>query len=152
MRGALQRIVIVACVLSGTLVGCERSETEQRQFSSLQEAIRAGATAANGYLPTFLPDSAQRIFYASNVDTNEAWVTFEFKPDDGAWFANECGAPVDFESLRLRAPRLPAWPLWLESSGLPQAQPADWRIGRCTDGGFAAVNSGAGLAAYWRTG
>lgn len=132
------------------LASCERIETQERQFLSLAQAQSAGAVGPDALLPAFLPVSARNIRFSSNLDTNERWITFEFSAGDAKSLFGACGRPIESSALHVRAPPRGKWPAWLTSTTTPAAIPVNWYIGECDDGGAAAIDTAAGVAAYWR--
>jgi hypothetical protein len=82
MRVGRFSIVLIAALVGGCdwllLMSHEMLESH---YATYEEVIRDGAVV-RGWIPAFLPHSAEQIREVHNIDTNEAWVFFEFAEED----------------------------------------------------------------------
>lgn len=133
-------------LLLTSLSACEQSIKQSNIYSTYTEASAAGALAY-GLLPTFLPQSSQRIQEMHGHQTHDLLVTFAYAPDDKAAMLTKCKS---IAATDLRYPRAFAeW--WPEDLRTASYQAATYEYYHCTeDGGYLAINKAQSIAYFWR--
>jgi hypothetical protein len=75
-------VVAVLIILVGIVALFAWMENPSAEYESFGDAVRAGAVGPNGWIPEFLPKSAEQIVERHNIDTNESSLTFQFSGSD----------------------------------------------------------------------
>ena len=78
-------------ILLGALLLCACSDDVQTTYANRQEALENGLVA-RGWLPEFIPGSAEHIRTSNNLDLNTSSGSFRFKPEDWGAFAAQLKA------------------------------------------------------------
>lgn len=109
----VRRMVFVGALGVASLSGCDRSDILQSYYPTYEAAVQDGAIG-RGWVPGFLPRSAQQIREVHNLDTNETWVAFDFVWEDGTLLEAACTS-VSVELVILPRERsteayVPWWP------------------------------------------
>jgi hypothetical protein len=125
------------------------SDRVTQTFANLDQARHQGMIA-RGWIPSWLPASANHITVSYDLDTNEVWLTFSLLPDAQLELRNDLVlAPLTGD--RVRHPGIP-WPRFLvgaldqrevEKEGYITFVSVDRQW-------FAAVHSAAGKYFLWR--
>ena len=110
-------------------------------YADLEEAREEGGVQ-KGWVPSFLPPSSTRIHERHDLDTNEVWGAFEFKPDE-AEILRERLTPLarsDLAGLTVRSPGggVDWWPKEL-TGALPNDETAYWDVLIGQDKGFFII-------------
>jgi hypothetical protein len=136
-------------VLSGLgflwcLASLEVTSIEYKDYADAQRGIEAG------WLPEWFPESARRIQESHDIDTNRAFATFEFDPEEA--FYVDCKHVVVGKPMFPRPDQLPWFPRFVKG-GLKRVHDSpSLEFFRCDEGNSAravAVDSTSGVAYIW---
>ena len=140
-----QSVIGAAVVLS---VACGSIE-EPTNFYESRDALVADGAVDHGWVPPWLPDSAQGIHESHNLDTNEVWMRFRLDADDMG-FVKVCAPSFVADVRTAHGPRLarPDW--WVSWEPYDwEGYDCKWRFGEATRTASLVVAQSEGVALYW---
>jgi hypothetical protein len=137
--------LIVLCLVCTACSGPDINEVALRD---LEDAKAKGVLREGGWLPSYLPTSSNRIRLRYDVDTNEVWVSFEWKGHDPEPLAEECRTTAPSE-VRLVRTQPSWWPEALSSQRRPSQLPTSYTYHACTDGSFVALSQTGETSYSW---
>ena len=140
--GMKKRTVPVFFLLALTSCG----DIVERYYPGYDSANASGAVE-RGWIPGWLPKSAQNINEAHSIDTNESLLSFEFQTAEWESIPHQC---MGIAHSALREPGIQAewWPRVLRQRASPTTQLGYFS---CENGSaFMAVNYAEGHVYYWR--
>jgi hypothetical protein len=150
MRCAARRLLIL--MLFAALAHCAKSEVVTASYASRAEARSSGAID-RGWVPTWVPESAEDIREAHGTDSRRRWGLFNFAPVDGdAIRAALDPAPVSLAGLDSGMPsRVEWWPVILRGTlDAEKIKSAALEAYRTKTGNLVVVvNWKQGRAYYW---
>lgn len=126
------------------LTGC--GDIVERYCASYDSAKASGAMK-RGWIPGWLPKSAQNINEAHSIDTNESLLSFEFSSADWESIQHRC-VGIAYSALREPGIKAEWWPRVLPESALSAAQLGYYSCENRS--AFMAVNYLERHAYYWR--
>lgn len=134
------------------LAACGRLDVTENRYRDTRSAISAGAIE-RGWIPVFLPLSANEIIEQHNLDTNEVLLRFLMDQSDIGSIAKSCQRT---ERLTITFPRKGAshwWPESLTEKGANLQQRVNGHeYYHCNDGGFIVVERSGHEVFYWHLG
>ena len=144
---------IGALVTSLICAGCDVVEERHPDYNSAVDL------RTRGWMPSFVPRSAQTIVARYDADTNAELMMFELSPSDFDQMIRSCSS-TGVEQISLprrslthslagRGPRIRWWPKALSNGTKPL--PSDYTYHKCIadDGGFLAITQDKKRAFYW---
>lgn len=139
----------VLAVLALTLAACD--DMSASSYTSLADARNDGAIS-RGWIPSFLPEGTFEIREVHNLDTNETWGTFRFKPEEKTEVLRQLTNLIELDAShrRFRAPDVPWWPKSLQGPIDPSQmqrlglEPYGWG-----PGSLLAIDSKENRAFFW---
>lgn len=141
---------LLAVVILTMIAACERTEVVESVYANAQAAILAGAIE-RGWIPSFLPPSAQDIHERHNLDTNEVWLRYSMDTGDLGSFAKSCHRIDAAEAAFPRESAAGWWPAPLleARAGNQQSKAREYAHYRCENGGAMAIQGEEGQVFYW---
>lgn len=95
---SLAKFLVGALALMGIVLGgiqyLKYMENPKSKFSSITEMEASGIVDA-GWLPGYLPQTANQIEERHNIDTNEVWISFRYMAGDEKSVESECEKIVE---------------------------------------------------------
>lgn len=136
----------LAILFIAGFTACEQFSKQENIYSTYTEASASGAISY-GFLPKFMPTSAQRIQEMHGRTSNDLLVTYAYAPADKAAMLAKCQA---IAAKDLRYPQhLTEW--WPEDLRGAAYQSSAYEYFHCTgEGGFLAINAAQSIAFFWR--
>lgn len=87
-------LVVIFAIAITWVVGMKSLEVTSESYGSYSEVAAIAGIFDAGWIPIWLPKSAINIKEAHDVDTNEAWLTFNFSSSD-TFFSSCISIPRD---------------------------------------------------------
>ena len=138
--------------LAGAATQCSSLEVVTASYASRSDARESGAID-RGWIPSWLPDSAQDIREAHGLDSNRRWGLFNFAPAEADRIRSVLHAePISLAGVRCDMPaRVEWWPRMLRGE-LDRARIKDAALEAYrtrSDNLVVVVNWKQGRAYYW---
>ena len=150
MRSAARWLTMVSLAVAAAQ--CSSLDVVTASYASRSEARESGAID-RGWIPTWLPESAQDIREAHGLDSNRRWGLFNFAPAEADRIRAALHAePISLTGVRCEMPaRVEWWPRILRGQ-LDQARIKDGALEAYrtrSDNLVVVVNWKQGRAYYW---
>lgn len=145
----MTRTMVIVLFASLVLVpsACEQMETVETRYPDSESAMKAGAVGEGKWIPKFLPSSAINIRETHNMDTNELWLSFHFKPTDHASFGQACTPIIASKTAYPRKSPGRWWPTRLLQGS--DDVPETYGFYQCAGSGILAIDTNKSEAFYW---
>ncbi len=151
MRHGVIRLMVVC--LAAAVSQCSYDEVVTASYASHSEARQSGAIE-RGWIPEWMPASAEGIREAHDQDTNRRWGLFDFAPADaGSIRSILAPQPMSLEGMQGDMPsRVEWWPVILRGRLDPaRIKDAGLEAYRTkTDNLVVVLNWKQGRAYYWK--
>jgi len=140
---------LLSLIVSLTVMACERLETVKNVYPDMKTAKRSGAIQ-RGWVPAFLPISAEDIIEEHNIDTNEVWLSFSL-PKNNIWINEKLCRTTELDKVSFPRRKSGAWwPIALiENTSRQRGE--NYVYLHCDNGGYIAVTKDRQGGYYWRT-
>ena len=157
-RTNVRGVTFVVALITVLVSSCDRSDILQSNYSTYEAAVQDGAIA-RGWIPEFLPCSAEQIREIHNIDMNETWLSFDFAEGDRATLTAACASitavAVSFPRNRSTKNYVPWWPQQLR--GQAPVADAGFTFYRCEEKNlsnrfqaYLALERARSKAWFWR--
>jgi len=127
---------------------CSGPDINEIVLQDLEDAKAKGVLREGGWLPSYLPSSSDHIRLRYDVDTNEVWVSFQWKAPDPEPLGTDCTTTNPSE-VRLVRTEPSWWPEALSSKQKASQLPISYAYHVCRDGAFVALSQTGETSYYW---
>ena len=137
---------LIAAVAILAMSACKACERPMSHYATRAEAVSAGAFD-RGWLPSLVPASARELVEQHDIDTNETWLSFAFRPHDRDPLRAACTRKTAND---IQFPRAVDW--WPSTLTRPDSG-ANVDFFSCPEDGFRAhlaVHRSSDIAWFWR--
>jgi hypothetical protein len=141
-------------IVASLLVGCSDRDVVTETYSTIAEAVKAGAVE-RGWVPRGLPPSTQELREAHDIDSNRRWGLFNFAPEEGHHLRKLIADPTESNAAKPLTCNIPAriewWPVLLRGSiARERLTDAGLSVHVTPEGMNLIVNWKQGRAYYWQ--